>query len=340
MTDRRIALPTLLCVLVLLPGAVSASASASTRAADGAKADGTAASAEARAPERSPFLGGFLASTRIAYPTRLGPWYAAGEKRYDEQELGVSVRFQHDDGGEHGWVDVFFFPAGVMEAERFVTIAKGERDTIIGQSGAFRDVEAGELTALADTASVAFAGAPAVQVFDMVGTARDDRRMVSAMVLALDRLYFVKIRHTRDARHADRAAVRDTVERFHRDLQPRLRIASTGECWDEPEVVFRAGPLDPSPSGALAVARADGRVTGIAFPDRIEVLESARDVALLLRATVMTQAGRRTAGCVAPDPQESAVEEGMREIRIDYRLPDGNGRKRPVSPRVTRSGIG
>ena len=49
------------------------------------------------------------------------------------------------------------------------------------------------------------AGAPAVQVVDMVGTARDDRRMVSAMVLALDRLYFVKIRHTRDARHADLA---------------------------------------------------------------------------------------------------------------------------------------
>lgn len=52
-----------------------------------------AATARAEMPE-PPLLGDYITATRALYPLRVQGWEAIGEKRYEQQELGVSVRYQ------------------------------------------------------------------------------------------------------------------------------------------------------------------------------------------------------------------------------------------------------
>lgn len=88
-------------------------------------AAGVDAPMEAGSREKRPFLGGFIRESRIVYPLAVGSWRARGEKRHDAQAAGVSVRFARE-GVEHRWIDVFFYPVGVLSPEQLRAFPEGE----------------------------------------------------------------------------------------------------------------------------------------------------------------------------------------------------------------------
>ena len=80
-------------------------------------ASAPAAAAAADTQAERPFLGGFLQESRILYPLTIGPWVARDEHLYEQAEAGASVRYQHGDLRDR-WIDVYFYPAGVVPDER------------------------------------------------------------------------------------------------------------------------------------------------------------------------------------------------------------------------------
>ncbi|WP_159016323.1 hypothetical protein [Cognatiluteimonas profundi] len=234
-----------------------------------------------------PFLGGFLRESRIVYPLKVGEWEAIGEHRFDEQEYGVSVRYAHGRDSDR-WIDVYFYPAGVLSAAQFAEAARTEAD-LIGQAhrqAGHADFDIGELQAFS-VASVPVAPAAAIPAravdlgYTIHGTAYS-----SAMTLLLDHLYFVKARYSIEQARLSREDTLRQLEQFTAQLHPSLVVLSTGDC-----------------SMSSQIDAGTGRVTARApVPD-----------------------GRLLAGCVGESPVNPDVVDGMREIRIEYRAPDGEG---------------
>ena len=66
----------------------------------------------------------------------------------------------------------------------------------------------------------------------------------------------------------------------------------------------------------------EGRVTAVAFADRVEARDPADESARLLQVMASLQTGRLAdPSCVAPERINPPVEEGQREIRMEYRVP-------------------
>jgi hypothetical protein len=214
-----------------------------------------------------PFLGGFLKETRIVYPLRVGDWEAQGEHLYDQPELGASVRYRHR-GHADRWIDLYFYPAGVMPPERLQADTQRLLDELraaIGQPDYYSEGEFdaprpftialeqgdGESTVQARSAGMRLSwGSSAYH---------------SALVLLARDLYYVKGRYSVEADALSRDEARTQLEAFMTEAVRATRIISSGDCGTE-----------------------------------------------------------RVPGCIGAEPQNPVVPEGSREIRLEYRAPDGD----------------
>lgn len=278
---------------------------------------GATPAADASPSARAPFLGGFLRETRIVYPLRVGEWEAKGEKRYEPQEMGASVRYAA--AASDGWLDVFFYPAGVLSSDAFALAAEGERDSLRQARLESGDPEP-ELGPL-HSFIVRFPGTDQrdpVKGYSLdMSTRRSDADYVSAMTLSLDRLYFVKARFSVAKGRKSRRGARKTVEAFMTRLVPMLTITSTGDCWMPlPRQLLAEGAALPEGTSDLTV---DSRPVMVSVPE---------DRVLL----AVAQAGRLLRGCDGAEPANPEVDEGMRELRIEYRAPAERGRGDTILP--------
>ncbi len=174
------------------------------------------------------FLGGFLQESHVVYPIKLDGWEMQGEHRYDTQEAGASVRFQRA-GGKSGWIDVFFYPVGVLSDEDVAKMAGTERQTLLDTwSKSMANPQ--DMTALA-TFAVPIGDASGITAYGVdFAYARDGKVLSSAMVFTVDRMYAIKFRYSAEASTSTRTRVRQDLEQFARHMLLRLDISNTGGC--------------------------------------------------------------------------------------------------------------
>lgn len=285
----------------------------------GADAANAVASADTAQAPTVPLLGGYLRETRVVYPLRVGKWQAVDEHRYDRQEFGVSVRYALSNRSDR-WIDVYFYPAGVLSPDEFERVAGEERDALaeVGrQPGGYQDMEVGELRSFASARRKD--GAVSGRSLDLAYTNQGERKS-SAMTLQLDRMYLIKGRYSVPAKAATRAQARDSLEDFVSDLSGRLTVASTGRCWDPlPIEKLEAGA--PKPSGAVSTVSKDGVDSAYLMRDRVLAREPQSDEAQALMMIGMGLGKRLQAGCEPPEEIEQVVPKDMREIRLEYGAP-------------------
>jgi hypothetical protein len=320
--------------------------------------------------ERVPFLGGFIQETRIVYPLSVDGWSANGEKRYDDPEHGVSVRYVRD-GVDDRWIDVFFYPVGVVTPAEVAKIVQHERDSLAGtwarepnlppelsplrtfdfpRALAPEARDAGSpvvpANAVHPARPVANGGDDAAMAGEETGTAHSmdlvfgpaGKRRNSAMVMAASRMYMVKTRFSVLGDAMEREAVRAYLERFTTDLVRSTGIDSTGACW-QPLPVSALPPGQPPPEGAVLTLSQDGVATTFVYADRVLARDPTSPAAQVAITLGMVRAGRSYDGCVDSRPRNPSVPEGSREIRIEYRVPGGDA---PPAPRLrtVRTGLG
>jgi hypothetical protein len=148
--------------------------------------------------KRTPFLGGFLRETRVIYPLRHDGWEAQGEHLYEVQELGASVRYANKRYPER-WIDLYFYPAGVLDAKQFDQAMLQEREALLAaaQPGVYySEMDLGET----QTFTYRLRDADGKKGEKSQGRSldlhvvRSGRGLSSAMTLQLERLYFIKAR--------------------------------------------------------------------------------------------------------------------------------------------------
>lgn len=325
---RRCRLPAFgLPLLALLAGIpVAAMPAAQTEGAD--------APAAAVPPPVPELLGGLLAESRVLYPLRVGAWRAVDEHRYEEQRMGVSVRYV--DEGMQRWIDLYFYVGGPQNRQTLALLAASERDAIAGAARqAGREVELGALEPL--ELARGDGGVPAWRL----GLSYPQEQRASAMLLFAQDLYLVKARASADAPASVEALQRE-LQAFMEPVAAQLRIVNTGACWLPERIAIVATPPAAGHDSVLASYRetgqgepGQGEVAAAVVGDRVLVAQSHAARATEL-ATGLTQA--LYPGCVAPEAIEPEVPPALREIRIEYRRPtreaqDGNappiGRPRP-----------
>ena len=173
-------------------------------------------------------------ATRIVYPLRVDGWDAVGEHLFEEQEYGVAIRYAHGEDRDR-WIDVYFYPAGALTKSEFAAAARLEADLIrqahheaghpgfqMGALDAFGTQWSGETVRLADD------GIAVDLQYRGEGTTYS-----SAMVLLLDRQYFIKARYSVEQAMSSRVQTRVTLGDFVLRLQSRVSIQSVGHGWGE-----------------------------------------------------------------------------------------------------------
>jgi hypothetical protein len=297
-----------------------------------------AASAPAtRDDDEVPFLGGFLTETRILYPLRLGDWEARGERRYEQAELGVSVRYQHRHHRDR-WVDVYFYPGGVLEDGRLLRETQGTLESIRDHGG-YSDVD---VTPPHDYRVSIGSGkqrrhVPAHAV--AMSLRRDGKDYSSAMVLLAKDLYFIKGRFSAEADVMKPARVQSQLQALMEQLVRDTTVLSTGACWMPPPIV-QVASLDDKADGGLMSTRRDGDLRVVAHADRIDALEPDAPEAKVMQLMSMTASGRGIQGCNPPEDMTPDVPPTHREIRFEYRAPDGRSDGSTPRLRGRRLGVG
>jgi hypothetical protein len=171
-------------------------------------------------------------ASRIVYPLAVDAWNAVGEHLFEEQECGVAVRYARGQDRDR-WIDVYFYPAGILSGDEFDDAARLEADLIrqaheaagyagfeMGPPGRFSiDPMGGDATVEAIALDLQY---------DADGTAYS-----SAMVLLLHDLYFVKARYSVARATLTRAQTRNALEAFVAQLRSQLTIASVGAGWGD-----------------------------------------------------------------------------------------------------------
>lgn len=291
------------------------------------QASGTGAIEAATAKPDLPFLGGFLRETRILYPLKVGAWEAKDEKRYDEMPDGVSVRYVS--GAETaGWLDLFVYPMGTVTTEQVRGIAQRERDSLIHtwlKDSKSKDKDISELRTLRLAASSGVPdekGSPVTAYSVDLAYKSGDARLNSAMVVLFHQLYMVKLRFSvKEAAHT-RSQVRESLERFTAELLPRLTITSTGACW-MPLPVVRLADAATVPDGHILEVKERGVGIVYLYRDRILARDPASPAVDVVMKKGLQMLGRAHPGCSGAEPVNPDVQDGMREIRIEYPAPAG-----------------
>lgn len=291
------------------------------------------------AASESPFLGGFLKETRIVYPLEVDGWEAVGERRYDAVELGASVRYQAA-GHEDRWIDVFFYPVGVVPASHLQQAARVTLEEIrdaVGQQEGYTAADMGALRRFevrrdGDSAPIHARSADLRIDFEQGA-------YHSALVLMIDRLYYVKGRYTVDADAMGRDEARRTLEQFMARVVRASDIGSVGDCWSPvPVEALSAEAGEPAGSRMSIASESDGGAWLLA--DRVVARDPAGESAKALSLLAMTMDGRLYPGCVGDAPRNPDVPEGHREIRLEYRAPTEWRRDGGRGVYVPRSGLG
>ena len=324
------------CALMLLAGFATAAAAQPADTDRNRKPESESASTSADDGE-VPFLGGFLTETRILYPLRLGDWQARGEHRYEQAELGVSVRYQHRRHPDR-WVDVYFYPGGVLEDGRLLRETQGTLESIRAHGG-YTGVE---VTPPHDYRLGIGNGKqrrqlPAYAV--AMSLRREGKDYSSAMVLLAKDLYFIKGRFSAEADVMKPARVQSQLQALMEQLVRETTVLSTGACWMPPPIV-QVASLDDKAVGALMSTRRDGELRVVAHADRIDALEPDSPEARVMQFMAMTASGRWIQGCNPPEDMTPDVPPTHREIRFEYRAPDGRSDGRTPRLRGRRLGVG
>lgn len=294
-----------------------------------------AATGEAVDDAPEPFLGGFLKETRVVYPLEVDGWRAQGEKLYDAAELGASVRYQSGERLDR-WIDIYFYPVGVVQASHLDQAAQLTLQEISTASG-YREVEAGALRSFevaleSDGESTSIPARSA----DM-RLVRDEGAFHSAMVLLVDRMYFVKGRYSVAAQAMARDEVRAMLEAFVAAMLRDTYIGSTGGCWSP--LAIEVLPADaPAPADAGLSMTSEGDNGAWVVDGRVLARDPASAEAQALAVLAMGMDGRVYPGCVDAEPHNPEVPEGHREIRFEYRAPTDT--RRHDGRRLAPSGAG
>ena len=297
-----------------------------------------AAFAQAAGGSSAPFLGGFLKETRVVYPLQVGDWQAQGEHLYEQQELGASVRYV-DGTRKDRWIDLYFYPAGALpegRLERDVDTTLEEIRSSAGRPGGYSEVEIGAFEPLSITLGkgkgkhVVEASSAAMRLV------RDGKAYSSAMVMLAMQLYYVKARFSAEESAYSRRQVQKELDRFVAAVIEKSMIRSTGGCW-MPLPILRKDVLERGSAGQLATSEKDGALLAVAYADRIEAIDAQSPHATALQLLSMQLLGRSFEGCGPPEDMNPAVPAGMRELRLEYTAPDGDGRNPsiPIRPADT-----
>lgn len=273
-----------------------------------------------------PFLGGFITESRVLYPLQLGGWQAQGEHRYDDPAYGVSVRYR-DEKRPQRWLDVYFWPAGKLPPDALRAAIDGTARELAGMAGRqdyYDRIRVGAPEALElqrdDGANTEGKATVPAWLLPLQST-KQGQESLSQLGLFVRDMYFVKLRYTAPEADASAAALREESVALLQALQRQVEIVNTGACWGLLPVVAKAVP-DAQAAGALMNSAVEGRVTAVAFADRVEARDPADESARLLQVMASLQTGRLAdPSCVAPERINPQVEEGRREIRMEYRVP-------------------
>ena len=299
-----------------------------------------AAAMQAPPSAEPPFLGGFLTETRIVYPLRVGDWSAVGEHLYEQQELGVSVRYK-DDRRKERWIDLYFYPVGMLPPGEFAEVAE-RAATELRQAAEYR----GETKGLEIDPLTAFV----IDLPDGKDTTLDARSVSlrmpnegamysSAMAITAHRMYLIKGRYSVDEGSADRAGVKRELERFVGDIVRATQIVSSGACWMPLPIVQKAAPLTAGKDATLHVDTKGEGVQAVAYADRVEALDTQSTEAKRMQLLGMVTAGRWFDGCGPQEDLNLQVPEDKREIRLEYR-PAGQKSPRPAPvPKASASTV-
>ncbi len=183
------------------------------------------------------FLGDFLRGTSVVYPMQVGQWQAVDERRYDDVLGGASVRFERP-GDKTGWIDLYFYPAGVQEPAQRREAAEGEREALLDarreQMASERDMS--PLQSMVVPVASLGPGGPArvdANVLDFLYS-HEGTAYSSVMVFAIDRMYAIKLRYSVEATAASRQQARREAETFFKALLPGVEITSFGSCGGVP----------------------------------------------------------------------------------------------------------
>lgn len=241
----------------------------------------------------TPLLGGFLHETRVVYPLVHQGWTARGEQRYDDPALGVSIRYQHPDRPGH-WIDVFFYPAGPLAMDRFKEAMGHERTQLQSavRPDGYSEMVVGEIRPFDSERHGARRPVPGFSL-DLRSVLRG-QPLNSAMTLQLVDLYFVKGRMSVGETDLSREAVHEQLRGFMAALASDLTIVSSGECWR---------PLGPQGDRA--------KHPGVDAKVKPNAAETAGADAHLPGIQ----------GCIAPEDLDQPMQEGRRELRLEYRAP-------------------
>ena len=232
----------------------------------------------------------------------MGDWQAEDEHLFELQEAGVSVAFRNGKHTDQA-ITVYFYPAGLagsdvakQAAEASIADIKGN----IGIPGGYDDVEMSPLRTVPLDETTEVNGRKQGWGLDM-RVQREGRTYHSAMLLFVDRLYFVKGRLSLPEEALSLAKTSRALQAFMGELLGRTTISSTGDCWNPSRQVEKARPQDENGQPA---------------------------------------ADRFSTGCEPPTDVLRSVPDGMREIRLEYRAPGETQMGAPQPRRANRPGVG
>ena len=273
-----------------------------------------------------PFLGGFLRETYIVYPTQIGDWKAQGEHLYDPREYGVSVRYVDTKHDGH-WIDLYFYPAGVLSKDEIENAAKGEIESIHAAERAnlYRDVHIADFQRFSIEIPD---GKDKSESLDARSTGmsydRSGKIEHSAMTFLFENLYFVKGRLSLPEKDLSVDETRALLESFTSDAMKTVSIMSTGGCWMPMPVEQLVPSQIPDDSEVLATQIKDGKKVTYLLKDRVLAVDPKSESAKAMSYLGMAMTHRLFLGCWPAEDINHEVKENEREIKLVYPPPDKN----------------
>lgn len=275
------------------------------------------------------YLGGYLQQSRVLYPLRVDGWEALGEHRFERAEMGVSVRYMNAALGGR-WMDLYFYPGAPFVDQAFsraVDQTVAEIEGVIRQRDGTAFVPGVVRTFPIPDPAAAYLGEHAVKsrsyAFD---TAMEGAPHRSAMAMSVRNMYFVKVRYSVPGHAQTTEQARAEAEAFLAAFMAAVRINNTGACFHP----LKAAAMPEERDESRLLASADNgtareiRVTDDQVYMTRELLAEPEAAA---RALAHGQAIRDAlrGHCVAPEDMDTAVPDGMREIRFEYGTPGSGG---------------
>ena len=301
-----------------------------------AMAEIPAAPAAESAQAQTPFLGGFLKETRVIYPLRIAEWQAQDEHLYEEQELGASVRYMRN-GDKDRWIDLYFYPAGVLPQDRLAQAMEGTLKGI-RQAGGYSAADIAAATSVVFTRGAGKQKTKLSAYSTSMRLVREDKAYHSAMVMLVSDLYFIKGRFSVEEKSLSRRSAQKQLEKFMAAVVRESTLHSTGDCWMPPPIVQKTVLTEGAP-GQLVATSKEGTLSAVAYADRVEALDARSPEAIVMQFLSMPMSGRLVPGCGPAEDMNPEVPKDMREIRLEFGVPSGEKGNQSVPLRTRTTGV-